>query len=1340
MKDNILKTINEFRESEKYWLEKFSGELTDVKLPGDFSRTKSYEASSFKIEFGGELSEKIFSISKRNDLASFILLLAAFKVVIFKYIDQNDIIIGSPIQYASIQKYNKYIAFRDFVHNETTFKDLLMNVRETVVEGTANEFFPFKNLFEVLEITDSISLFRVVFLFENIHENELLKDILNDFENEIILSVCRNQEKLNGKIIYNSKLFKKETIDRLTNHYLYILNQVLYKVDLKIDDIELMTEREKNKILFEFNRTENDCLTKKTIAELFECQVEKNSKNIAVVSTIELKNIYDQLKPEIMSVQVSYEELNARANQFASFLRRKGVKANTIVGVIVQHPVELVVCLLGVLKSGGAYLPIDQKYPSQFNNDIFKDSSVEVLLAESSLVDTMFEGFSSISVIYIDEEDFSGYDTSNLESINTSSDLAYVIYTSGTTGRPKGVLIKNEGIINYTEWRLKMYNYTSSDVTLQPLSYAFDGFGSNFYSSLLSGGTLFMVPDAKRLDVEYISYVIGEHRITNISLVPDMYKLILENTQQSDLESLRFVILAGDKSKPDLIKLSKEKAPKALIINEYGPTETSVTAVAFVGMEKNKTNIIGEPISNTHIYILNKSKEYVPIGIPGQLHISGIGVSRGYLNNIELTSEKFILSSYEKRERLYKSGDIARWLPDGNIEFLGRIDNQIKIRGYRAELGEIENQLLKHKMLKDVVVISKEEGENKYLCAYIVIDKARRQRGKEEHVEESTIEHSELQDYLSKRLPEHMIPTYFVEIEKIPLTPNGKVDRRALPEPDRVSKEEYIAPSSEIEIKLAEIWSEVLGIKKEIISINSNFFHLGGNSLNATVLISRIHKELNFKLSIIDIFEKLNIRELSKYIGNLKEDKHISINPVEKREYYKLSSAQKRMYILQQIDVNSTAYNISDMYMLEEDVDKRKIEDIFKKLIIRHENLRTSFLEINGEPFQRIHEDVNFKIEDYEASEIDIEEMRDNIKKIKDTFNRAFDLFQAPFFRVCLIKMSQEKYILMIVMHHVISDFITQDILLDDFRAIHEGGKNAELRLQYKDYSEWQDYLIKIGKITEQENYWLNVLEGELPILNIPTDYIRPEIQSFKGDLVNFKIEKNDKLALKSIALREVVTDQIIMLTIFNILLSKICGQNDIIIGTPVGGRSHIELENIVGIFMNTIVLRNFPSESQSFLEFLKEVKENSLKAYENQDYQFEDLVSKVLVKRNPGRNPLYDVMFEIKNVIRNNEDLYEANSSDIDDRLNKLSDKTAQVDMYWCGADIGEYFYFTISYNTKLFKEKSIQKFVNWFKEIIEQIINDNHVKIEDIKISHDYILATSEISEDKQENFQFN
>jgi amino acid adenylation domain-containing protein len=1340
MKDNILKTINEFRESEKYWLEKLSGELTGVKLPADFSRTKSYEESICKIEFKGELSEKIFSISKRNDLASFILLLASFKVLLFKYIDRDDIIIGSPIQSASIQKYNKYIVFRDFVHNEMTFKNILMNVKETVVEGTKNEFFPFKNLFEVLEIKDSISLFRVVFLFENIHEKELLKDILNDFENEIILSICRNQEELNGKIIYNSNLFKKETIERLSNHYLYILNQVLYKVDSRINDIELMTEREKNKILFEFNRTEKDYPGKKTIAGLFECQVEKNPENIAVVSTIELKNGYDQLKPGMISVQVSYEELNERANQFARLLRRKGVKANTIVGVMVQHPIELVVSLLGVLKSGGAYLPIDHKYPSQFNHYIFEDSNVEVLLVESSLADTMSEEISSLSVIPIDEEDFSGYDTSNLESISTSSDLVYVIYTSGTTGRPKGVLIKNEGIVNYTKWRIKTYNYTSSDVTLQPLSYAFDGFGSNFYSSLLSGGTLFMVPGSKRLDVEYISYVIEEYRITNISLVPDIYKLILENAGQSNLESLRFVVLAGDKSKSDLVKLSKEKAPKAVIINEYGPTETSVTAVAYVGMEEYKTNIIGEPISNTHIYILNKSKEYVPIGIPGQLHISGIGVSRGYLNNIELTSEKLILSPCEKRERLYKSGDIARWSPDGNIEFMGRIDNQIKIRGYRAELGEIENQLLKHKMLKDVVVISKEEGENKYLCAYIVIDKARRQRGEEEHVEESTIEHSELQDYLSKRLPEHMVPTYFVEIEKIPLTPNGKVDRRALPEPGRVSKEEYTAPGSEMEIKLAGIWSEVLGIEKEVISINSNFFHLGGNSLNATVLISRVHKELNVKLSIIDIFEKLNIRELSKYIGNLKEDKHISINPVEKREYYKLSSAQKRMYILQQIDVNSTAYNISDIYTLEEDVDKRKIEDVFKKMITRHESLRTSFLEINGEPFQRIHENVNFKIEEYEPGEIDIEERGEKIKKINDQFNRAFDLLHAPFFRVSLTKISREKYILMIVMHHVISDFITQDILLDDFRAIYEGGKKGELRLQYKDYSEWQDYLIKIEKIKEQENYWLNVLDGDLPILNIPTDYIRPEIQSFKGDLVSFKIEKNDKLALKSMALKEVVTDQIIMLTIFNILLSKICGQNDIIIGTPVGGRSHIELENIVGIFMNTIVLRNFPSENKSFLEFLKEVKQNSLKAYENQDYQFEDLVSKVLAKRNPGRNPLYDVMFEIKNVVRNNEDSYGANTDDIDDRLNTLSDKTAQVDMYWCGADIGEYFYFTISYNTKLFKENSIQKFLKWFKEIIEQVINDNHVKIGDIKISHDYILAASDISEDKQENFQFN
>ncbi|MCP4149902.1 MAG: AMP-binding protein, partial [bacterium] len=690
---------------------------------------------------------------------------------------------------------------------------------------------------------------------------------------------------------------------------------------------------------------------------------------------------------------------------------------------------------------------------------------------------------------------------------------------------------------------------------------------------------------------------------------------------------------------------------------------------------------IGKPIANTTIYIIDRWGKLQPKGIAGELCIGGDGLARGYLNKPELTAEKFVgafiktgrdgLSSEKglatgghTRHRppeatLYKTGDLARWLADGNIEFLGRIDHQVKIRGFRIELGEIENRLLSHPEINEVVVLDRqsEDGDN-FLCAYYVVEKIR-QPASGIQPPESTPKH-----FLSQYLPDYMIPSFFIKLEQIPLTINGKIDRKALSQypTSNIQHQTRIAPRNEKEEKLSGIWADILGVQKQKIGIDDNFFDIGGHSLRATILVSQIHKEFDVKLPLAVIFKKSSIRTLAGTITEFTRqtsDKYIAIKPAEKKEYYLLSSAQKRQFVLQQIEPESTAYNMPCTIPLPKDTDPVKLRDVFKKLIRRHESLRTSFHmlpvtsggdpvtpggvspvtpgEVN--PFQKIHNNVEFEIEYYKPGAgnqgAETGEIK-NPKNMSIEFFRPFELSKAPLLRVGIIETTAGKTIhdgfMMLDMHHIITDGTSQKVLLNDFLTIHAEKSLPTLKLQYKDYAEWQNSREQKELVKQQEQYWKDRLSGELPVLNLPTDYHRPVNQSFEGNNIAFELNNKETGNLKAAAKENETTLYMTILSIFTILLSKLSGQQDIIVGTPTAGRNHAELENIIGMFVNTLAMRNYPHGEITIEEYLRELKENTLQAFENRDYPFEDLVDRLSVKRDTGRNPIFDVMFDLLN------------------------------------------------------------------------------------------------------------
>jgi acyl carrier protein len=748
---------------------------------------------------------------------------------------------------------------------------------------------------------------------------------------------------------------------------------------------------------------------------------------------------------------------------------------------------------------------------------------------------------------------------------------------------------------------------------------------------------------------------------------------------------------------------------------------------------------------------MDRNGNLQPVGIGGELCIGGDGVARGYLNNPELTNSRFpavpplflrFSASQLLSFSLYRTGDLARWLPDGDLEFLGRIDHQVKIRGFRIELAEIEEQLLKHEDIKEAVVICKgEKGDDKYLCAYIVPMEA---GGK------STVVQG-LRKYLARALPHYMIPSYFIPLDNIPLTPNGKIDRKVLPEPAVSSGEEYAAPRSDTERQLAYIWAEVLNagkIKEKVrasaIGINDNFFHLGGHSMTAVVMIARIHQKLHVKIPLKEVFKNPTVKGLAEGIKKLAKDTFVSIEPMEEKEYYPLSSAQKRLYTLYQLDEQSTAYNMSKFISLEGAVDRDRLENTYKKFIRRHEGFRTSFRMRGNEPVQRIHKEgeIECVLEYFDltgSSPAGAPGERREGEIIK-TFIRRFELSRPPLLRMGLIRAAEGKYILMVDMPHIISDGTSMELFQQEFRALYAGEELPGARLQYRDFSQWQNRLIESGAVRKQNEYWLNRFWGKIPVLDLPLDYPRPPGYKEKGNRISFAIDMETIAGIKQLVREAGTTVYMVFLAVYNILLAKYSGQEDIVVGTPIAGRRHPDLENIIGLFANMLPMRNRPGGGKTFLEFLADVKENALNAYENQDFQFESLVWDLKIKLAPSRNPLFDVVFILRNPIvseihiNNREEVDRVKTSAYGVEVGKV-----HYDLLLQATELNGNIFMFLEYSTELFKAITAERMVKHYLEIFKQILEDRELKLRDIKISHDLMSAGSGIIREDESDFRF-
>lgn len=950
-------------------------------------------------------------------------------------------------------------------------------------------------------------------------------------------------------------------------------------------------------------------------------------------------------------------------------------------------------------------------------------------------------------VMLIDQQDSlndNGSQAFNPDIGISSEDLAYVMYTSGSTGKPKGVMVEHRQVNNCIFWMQHEFNLKEGDIVLQRTNLTFDPSVWELFWPLYIGAVTKLLTLDQGKDAKYLIDLMRDGSKATVmycpaSLITGITYALNLNAEKSMLE-MPILFIGAEPISRETIN-SFYSYYKGTVVNTYGPTECTInnTYCYLKRGETQKKVPIGKPVANNKIYILSKNLELLPFNIPGEIYIEGESVARGYINNIEKTNESFIKNPFGNG-RLYRTGDIGKWLEDGNIEIMGRADQQVKIRGYRIELSEIEAAMMKNKSVIECAVIVKDGAkdqetrvcqqnginsrytdgrlDSKFICAYYTSDT------------DQTV--SELREHLINEIPEYMVPSYFIRLEKIPVTPEGKVNKKLLPEPEVSINTgvKYAAPEDAIEVKLVQIWEKILGIER--VGCNDNFFELGGHSLKATMLVSRVHKEFNVELPLREIFKTPTIKELSKCIKSGKKNLFEPIHELEEKEYYQLSSAQMRLFIINKYEDVGLSYNMSEVKLIEGCLNAGKLEKSLEELINRHEALRTSFEIIDGEPVQKINSGVDFNISHIDIGQSTVENVDHKLEKIIKAFVKPFDLSKAPLLRVGLVKLSEDKHIFIIDMHHIISDGTSVGILTRDIEALLNGKPLPPMKVQYKDYAAWQKELLKKDFIKMQEEYWMEMLSGELPVLNLPTDFARPSIRSFDGDRIEFVISKEMTAGLRKLASETSTTLYMILMSVYNILLSKYANQEDVIIGTPVAGRQHADVDNIVGIFVNTLVMRNYPQGGKTFKEFLEEVKNNALKAFENQDYPLDELVRKLKLRKDQSRNPLFDTIFVLQNTA-----IKEIETENLKFLRYATKNSVSKFDVSLEISEQENILNCVFEYCTKLFCKESMELMSRDYKEILDKILADRTIKLSEIELSERYQMRESVLTDDIEFNF---
>ena len=1033
-------------------------------------------------------------------------------------------------------------------------------------------------------------------------------------------------------------------------------------------------------------------MTDKSFIDLFEEQVLKTPGNTAVVFERE---------------QLSYLELNDRSNQLAHLLKSKGVKEETLVPLYLERGLGMMIGMIGIMKAGGAYVPIDTDFPAERVNYILQDIQAKLIVTSKSIARNLD---AEKELEYVEINDITNQPKENLGVKVLPGNLAYVIYTSGSTGMPKGVMVEHRNLVDYVSGLVQKTQINECRSFALVSTIATDLGNTVIYASLATGGTLHVFTKESVSDIELLHHYFKQNKIDCLKIVPSHWKVL--NLDGELLLPEKMIVFGGEALQQKVIEDIGASGSKCRVVNHYGPTETTIGKLLYIvepDAEFEFTVPIGKPFSNTKVLVLTKNLKLCPIGVPGQLYITGDGVARGYLNNPELTKEKFIRNPFSKQENalMYNTGDLVKYLPGGNISFIGRTDNQVKIRGYRIELGEIESLLQTCDLVDQAVVLAKEDKQdNKRLIGYII------PKG---HFDKEGIT-----AYLNEKLPEYMIPSLLMEMEKFPLTPNGKVDRNALPDPDvtEMLSGQYIAPRNDIEARIAKIWEDVLEVDQ--VGVNDDFFELGGHSLLAVRLVSFIRKSFEVEMPISDIFDFPTVALLAGRLSNNTDNAVLSsievITPRPVR--IPLSFSQERLWFIDRME-GTVQYHVPAVLRLQGSLNIEALSNTLQTIVNRHEVLRTVILEEEGDAFQHVNDADNFKLSVIDGSFYTDAGSDFLQKEIHKLINKPFDLSKDSMLRATLITLNKEEYILVFVLHHIASDNWSNSVLVKEVTELYGAFINNRehqlqaLPVQYADFSIWQRNNLSGDLLSKKLAYWKEKLNN-VATLQLPTDYPRPIVQSSKGATFPIRINKALSKELLTFNQQSGVTLFMTMLSALNVLLSRYSGQEDICVGTPVAGRQQPEVENLIGFFINTLTLRNEVKGEATFKEFLQQVKATTMGAYDHQDLPFEKVVEAVVKERDLSRTPLFQVML----VLQNTPEVPKLEVGELTLIRETSEHATAKFDLNITLNETANGISGSVTYNTDLYKQSTIERMVGHYEELLQSIVRNPEEKVSKLQM----------------------
>ncbi|WP_426751896.1 amino acid adenylation domain-containing protein [Myxococcus sp. Y35] len=1286
-----------------FWTGHLHGAPHLLELPTDFPRppTQHFSGDTFRFSLPRSLHSSLVRFSRQHGATLFMALLSGFQLLLSRYSGQSDFLVGTPIANRTHPLLEGLIGFfvntlplRARLDANPSFLQLLLRVRDCCLDAYAHQELPFEKLVEALHVERSLShapLIQVMFALQNAPgalpelpglQADTIELQTHTSKFDLTLMLEESDDGLRGAIEYATSLFTRDSIEALAAHYQVLLEEIVRAPETPVHSVQLLRGDERQRLLMDWNATARPYPADASLPQLFQAQVLARPHAIAVQQG---------------NASLSYAQLDARSDSLACLLRSHGVSPlRPLVGVCLQRSPDLIVSFLAILKAGAAYVPLDPDYPSERLAFMARDARLSAIVTDSSLLSRLPSDYARLCLDALGSE-LARLDVRPPASNATGQDIAHVIYTSGSTGIPKGVCITHRGVSRLVV-NADYFQFTPEDRVAQAATASFDASTFEIWGALLNGATLVILSKDDVLDPVALEQKLHAERISVLFLTTALLNHVARH-RPSAVRGLRGLFFGGEAADAACVQRILAHSAPGFLVNAYGPTENATFSTCqqvLQAVPNSLTVPIGRPIANSTAYVLDARLQPVPLGVTGELFVGGDGLAMGYWNRPDLTAEHFIPHPFstEPGARLYRTGDLVRQRRDGALEFVGRRDTQVKVRGFRIEPGEIEAALGQHPEVRGAIVLVREEFPgDKRLVAYAA----------------STASTTELRTHLQGLLPGHMVPATILVLDELPLTPNGKVDRRALPSPmDGGSPEDEAPPSrtlTELEQKLAPIWCDVLRLPR--LDPRANFFELGGHSLLATQLVSRTQETLGIPLSVRVLFEAPTLESFALAVGpRLGADKAVTLPtpiPTQHRDGpLPLSFAQERLWFLNQLHVDRSVYNVPMAVQLDGPLDVTALELSVQALVQRHESLRTRFPG-EGIPEQKIAVALDVHLEHATASSLD--ETRELLLRAA---SEPFDVAQGPLFRAFLVALGDEQHVLLLNLHHIISDGWSLGVLYRELSAEYRARLSglpsplAPLPIQYADFAAWQRQWLQGDVLQRLLDFWTGHLHGAPHFLELPTDFPRPPTQHFSGDTFRFSLPRSLHSSLVRFSRQHGATLFMALLSGFQLLLSRYSGQSDFLVGTPIANRTHPLLEGLIGFFVNTLPLRARLDANLSFLQLLLRVRDCCLDAYAHQELPFEKLVEALHVERSLSHAPLVQVMFALQNAPGALPELTGTQATAL-----PLHNRTAKFDLTLSLEETADGLHGTIEYATTLFTRSTVERMSSHYVRLLHALVD---------------------------------